>query len=121
MSKEKIAREKIRCDACPVMCYIAEGKAGAWNADAKSYDSEATEVGHAKGVRNVHKSRWIRIYFSIAGLKKLEESIKLGINHGWFIKISGEERSTMIIKFHSSNSENSAYYPRLSILYLLNE
>jgi hypothetical protein len=21
--------EKIRCDACPVMCYIAEGKAGA--------------------------------------------------------------------------------------------
>ena len=21
--------EKIRCDACPVMCYIAEGKSGA--------------------------------------------------------------------------------------------
>ena len=24
------ASEKIRCDACPVMCYIADGKAGAY-------------------------------------------------------------------------------------------
>ncbi|MEZ5931690.1 MAG: 6-hydroxynicotinate reductase [Alphaproteobacteria bacterium] len=26
---EKIRPQKVRCDACPVMCYIAEGKAGA--------------------------------------------------------------------------------------------
>ncbi len=26
---EKIAQEKIRCDACPVMCYIADGQSGA--------------------------------------------------------------------------------------------
>jgi len=26
---EKVRAEKIRCDACPVMCYIAEGRAGA--------------------------------------------------------------------------------------------
>ncbi|PKP85302.1 MAG: 6-hydroxynicotinate reductase [Alphaproteobacteria bacterium HGW-Alphaproteobacteria-2] len=26
---EKVKAEKIRCDACPVMCYIAEGRAGA--------------------------------------------------------------------------------------------
>ena len=29
MSAEKPANEKIRCDACPVMCYIADGQAGA--------------------------------------------------------------------------------------------
>ncbi len=29
MSEGKPTRDKIRCDACPVMCYIAEGKAGA--------------------------------------------------------------------------------------------
>jgi hypothetical protein len=29
MSGEKTAVEKIRCDACPVMCYIADGQAGA--------------------------------------------------------------------------------------------
>jgi hypothetical protein len=29
MSADKPATEKIRCDACPVMCYIADGKAGA--------------------------------------------------------------------------------------------
>ncbi len=29
MSKDKPAVEKIRCDACPVMCYIADGRAGA--------------------------------------------------------------------------------------------
>ena len=28
MIKAKL-NEKIRCDACPVMCYIAEGKYGA--------------------------------------------------------------------------------------------
>ena len=28
-SPEKIRPQKVRCDACPVMCYIAEGKAGA--------------------------------------------------------------------------------------------
>ena len=27
--KSKKNTDKIRCDACPVMCYIAEGKAGA--------------------------------------------------------------------------------------------
>ena len=31
--------EKIRCDACPVMCYIADGKAGAC-------DRYANEAGH---------------------------------------------------------------------------
>ena len=25
----RVKPEKIRCDACPVMCFIAEGKAGA--------------------------------------------------------------------------------------------
>ena len=29
MSADKPASEKIRCDACPVMCYIADGQAGA--------------------------------------------------------------------------------------------
>ncbi|WP_170423708.1 6-hydroxynicotinate reductase [Ruegeria arenilitoris] len=29
MPTERTTPEKIRCDACPVMCYIAEGKAGA--------------------------------------------------------------------------------------------
>lgn len=29
MATERAAPEKIRCDACPVMCYIADGKAGA--------------------------------------------------------------------------------------------
>ena len=28
--------EKIRCDACPVMCYIAEGKSGAGYRDANN-------------------------------------------------------------------------------------
>jgi 6-hydroxynicotinate reductase len=28
-SPPEVAAEKIRCDACPVMCYIAEGRAGA--------------------------------------------------------------------------------------------
>lgn len=27
--KDRVKAEKIRCDACPVMCYIAEGKSGA--------------------------------------------------------------------------------------------
>ena len=27
--REKRVEEKIRCDACPVMCYIANGKSGA--------------------------------------------------------------------------------------------
>ncbi|MFK8080605.1 MAG: hypothetical protein AB8B97_09995 [Granulosicoccus sp.] len=27
--RERIQREKIRCDACPVMCYIADGRSGA--------------------------------------------------------------------------------------------
>lgn len=27
--KRKKPTDKIRCDACPVMCYIAEGKIGA--------------------------------------------------------------------------------------------
>jgi len=31
--------EKIRCDACPVMCYIADGKVGAC-------DRYANEGGH---------------------------------------------------------------------------
>jgi hypothetical protein len=35
---ERIRPEKIRCDACPVMCYIAEGKIGAC-------DRYANEVG----------------------------------------------------------------------------
>ena len=26
---EKLVAEKIRCDACPVMCYIADGRTGA--------------------------------------------------------------------------------------------
>src|SRR5215218_8037225 len=26
---EKLVAEKIRCDACPVMCYIADGRSGA--------------------------------------------------------------------------------------------
>ncbi|MCG7519930.1 6-hydroxynicotinate reductase [Ruegeria sp. Ofav3-42] len=29
MATERTTPEKIRCDACPVMCYIADGKAGA--------------------------------------------------------------------------------------------
>ena len=29
MATERIKREKIRCDACPVMCYIADGRSGA--------------------------------------------------------------------------------------------
>ena len=29
MAKDEARPEKIRCDACPVMCYIADGKAGA--------------------------------------------------------------------------------------------
>ncbi|VAW18309.1 FIG01027093: hypothetical protein, partial [hydrothermal vent metagenome] len=29
MSDDANPGEKIRCDACPVMCYIAEGRAGA--------------------------------------------------------------------------------------------
>ena len=29
MSQKRVRPEKIRCDACPVMCYIAEGKIGA--------------------------------------------------------------------------------------------
>ena len=29
MSDRRAKEEKIRCDACPVMCYIAEGKPGA--------------------------------------------------------------------------------------------
>ncbi|HHI70862.1 MAG TPA: 6-hydroxynicotinate reductase [Rhodobacteraceae bacterium] len=29
MSEERKKPEKIRCDACPVMCYVAEGRAGA--------------------------------------------------------------------------------------------
>lgn len=28
-SRDKRVEEKIRCDACPVMCYIADGKSGA--------------------------------------------------------------------------------------------
>ncbi len=28
-TKRDVRPEKIRCDACPVMCYIAEGKSGA--------------------------------------------------------------------------------------------
>ena len=28
--------EKIRCDACPVMCYVAEGKTGACDRYANS-------------------------------------------------------------------------------------
>ena len=32
-------QEKIRCDACPVMCYIAEGKSGAC-------DRYANDAGH---------------------------------------------------------------------------
>ncbi|MDP1576643.1 MAG: 6-hydroxynicotinate reductase, partial [Cypionkella sp.] len=27
--KDAVSPEKIRCDACPVMCYIADGRAGA--------------------------------------------------------------------------------------------
>ena len=27
--RDKRVEEKIRCDACPVMCYIANGKSGA--------------------------------------------------------------------------------------------
>ena len=26
---DAVSPEKIRCDACPVMCYIADGRAGA--------------------------------------------------------------------------------------------
>ncbi len=29
MSERRARNEKIRCDACPVMCYIAPGKVGA--------------------------------------------------------------------------------------------
>ena len=29
MTERRVREEKIRCDACPVMCYIAEGRAGA--------------------------------------------------------------------------------------------
>ena len=29
-SRDERVDEKIRCDACPVMCYIADGKSGAW-------------------------------------------------------------------------------------------
>lgn len=29
IEKRRVKEEKIRCDACPVMCYIAEGKVGA--------------------------------------------------------------------------------------------
>jgi hypothetical protein len=28
-SRDKRVEDKIRCDACPVMCYIADGKSGA--------------------------------------------------------------------------------------------
>ena len=28
-NRDKRVEEKIRCDACPVMCYIANGKSGA--------------------------------------------------------------------------------------------
>ena len=28
-SRDERVDEKIRCDACPVMCYIADGKSGA--------------------------------------------------------------------------------------------
>lgn len=39
MSETSLKPEKIRCDACPVMCYIAEGKSGAC-------DRYANEGGH---------------------------------------------------------------------------
>ena len=29
MAERRIREEKIRCDACPVLCYIAEGRSGA--------------------------------------------------------------------------------------------
>jgi len=40
--------EKIRCDACPVMCYIAEGRAGACdryaNQDGRIIRSQAART-----------------------------------------------------------------------------
>ena len=38
--------EKIRCDACPVMCYIAEGRAGAslWRKDRPPVSAPAQQA-----------------------------------------------------------------------------
>ncbi|MEP2978410.1 MAG: 6-hydroxynicotinate reductase [Lentilitoribacter sp.] len=40
---EKIKHEKIRCDACPVMCFIAEGKSGACDRYA-NHDGELVRL-----------------------------------------------------------------------------
>ncbi|MFV2051657.1 6-hydroxynicotinate reductase [Aliiroseovarius sp. YM-037] len=42
MSKSRVA-DKIRCDACPVMCYIADGKAGACDRYA-NHDGELVRL-----------------------------------------------------------------------------
>ncbi len=57
---DKIIQEKIRCDACPVMCYIADGKSGACDRYA-NFAGELVrldpltiiESAHEKGVKAV--------------------------------------------------------------------
>ena len=43
--------EKIRCDACPVMCYIAEGKAGTTRVHALKPAGPTTSVTRGAIVR----------------------------------------------------------------------
>ena len=66
--------EKIRCDACPVMCYIADGRTGACD----RYGNQGGKIVNIASVSGVRPSPGTAVYGAAkAGLLSLTESLAM--------------------------------------------
>ena len=62
VSKPRTPQEKIRCDACPVMCYISDGRAGACDRYA-NHGGQLVRLDPLTVVENIHEKSGITVPF----------------------------------------------------------
>jgi len=96
---------------------IACAKYSMWS-KKEAWESTILAKGVLKG--KTSGQGWIKLFFSVEGIKQLEEIIDGGPNQGWIIMLGGEPTPTMLF-YHTSESRTIQNIPYLEIVYYIDE